>query len=104
MGNSSAQQSASHCSLRPRLSLYSVVRSRSIVEAAEIGRHEPDSAKHSLSKKRGASKGLRIPRPSASFAKNGIPGEKPLFRSLVTPLRDCLASRHDDDPALFAGR
>jgi integrase len=37
-------------------------------------------------------------------AKNGIPGEKPIFRSLVPLLRDYLASRRDDDPALFVGR
>src|ERR1700756_2802257 len=37
-------------------------------------------------------------------SKNGIPGEKPLFRSLVTPLRDYLASRRDNDSALFVGR
>jgi len=37
-------------------------------------------------------------------SKNGIPGEKPLFRRLVTPLREYLASRRDDDPALFVGR
>jgi integrase len=37
-------------------------------------------------------------------AKNGIPGEKPLFRGLVPLLRDYLASRFDADPALFVGR
>jgi integrase/recombinase XerC len=37
-------------------------------------------------------------------AKNGIPGEKPIFKSLVPLLRDYLASRADDDPALFVGR
>ena len=37
-------------------------------------------------------------------AKNGIPGEKPLFRSLEPLLRDHLASRSDADPALFVGR
>jgi integrase len=37
-------------------------------------------------------------------SKNGIPGEKPLFRSLVPLLRDYLATRSDADPALFIGR
>jgi integrase len=37
-------------------------------------------------------------------AKNGIPGEKPLFRNLVIPLREYLTSRSDTDPALFVGR
>jgi integrase len=37
-------------------------------------------------------------------SKNGIPGEKPLFRSLVPRLRDYLASRSDADPAFFVGR
>ena len=37
-------------------------------------------------------------------AKNGIPGEKPLFRSLVPLLRDYIASRSDADSALFLGR
>jgi integrase/recombinase XerC len=37
-------------------------------------------------------------------AKNGIPGEKPLFRSLPPLLRDYLVSRTDADPALFVGR
>ena len=37
-------------------------------------------------------------------SKNGIPGEKPLFRSLVPLLRDYIASRSDADSALFLGR
>jgi integrase/recombinase XerD len=37
-------------------------------------------------------------------AKNGIPGEKPLSRSLAPLLRDYLGSRSDADPALFVGR
>jgi integrase len=37
-------------------------------------------------------------------SKNGIPGEKPLFRSLGPLLRDYLAYRSGADPALLVGR
>jgi hypothetical protein len=36
-------------------------------------------------------------------AKNGIPGEKPIFRSLVPLLREYVTSRSDQHAALFVG-